>query len=92
MSFGKGGCRAQRKGDAVMFLEFRADTPEGVVCAEIRNDPLQRQRVASTADFGGLRKGALQPTIRFADIGLLYNDDFTEGAVPVKFFLPDGRR
>jgi len=59
MPFGDGCRRAQRDRYAVMFLELRSDTPEGVVRTEIRNGTLERQRVASTADFGDPRKGAL---------------------------------
>ena len=70
-----------------MFLQFRPDTPKGIVRTEISYCPLQRQGVAATADLGDGGKGAPQLAVRFAYIRLLNNGDFTERAVPVELFF-----
>lgn len=75
-----------RYSDAVVFLQFGAHLPKGAVSAKVGDDALQRQGVASTADFGDGGKRAMQFAVPLADIGLLDDHDFTEGTVPVQFF------
>lgn len=73
-----------------MLCDLFRNPPEGVVGAKVREHPLQGAGVAPAANLGAPGEGTIQFAIVSPKIGLLNDFNFTEGAMPVQFFLPAG--